>query len=736
MLITHVAFATGIVNPDRLSTSLRLVLPRLDVGVPIFFILSGLLIGRPFVRSLADHGDLPDLRTYARRRVSRIYPLYWVVLAATLIVSTRAVPSLWELLGDVTLLHIYNPATAIGPITQSWSLATEVSFYLFFPLWCIGLRWWFRRTDLDRAARIRAIVFSVVLWIPVALVWRLGVVALTDTYDLAAPDGIDERGAFLTWLPNHLDTFGIGVLLAIWIENGRVRRVAPAARALCYAVAAAALWVSAAHLDLPPLFTGFDGPQTLWRHWLYLLCAAALVLPSAAALGARGQRSTADAAASDGPWVAPLTKAVTGAALASYGVYLWHQLVTEAWFERRALVEFVSPFLSTLLVVLVGSTVLAAITYWLVERPAGDLGTGRLLADSGDSQALGRHPELDGLRGLAVLAVLGTHIVFLAAGSETWALRGGFLGVDVFLVLSGFLIGSVLIASVARSGSVDPGRFAGRRAKRLLPALLVFLAIQAPIAIWLGSTAKVQAQQAAWALTFTANWQLSFGVQPPYDLVHLWSLSLEAQFYVLMAVLVFAARRWLNRSSTLVAILVLASVAVALWRLQLYWGGVDPIAIYERTDARADSMLLGLAAALVWRAKLLGERTVNVLGGAGAIALGLAFVFTSAGDRWLFEGGFTLIALAAAFVVLAVTSRQGWMTAITSLVVFRWFGTISYSLYLWHLPVFLWTVRAMPDAPLALLIAVAFPAAVLVAWLSFQLVERRTLAPWRAKVVE
>ncbi|HPB46350.1 MAG TPA: acyltransferase family protein, partial [Microthrixaceae bacterium] len=121
VLISHVAFVTGVVNPERWDSWLRLILPRLDVGVPVFFVLSGLLVGRPFVRSLVRNTDPPDLATFTLRRFARIFPLYWVVLAATLAFGAGAAPSPQRLVATMALVHIYVPGWAIGPITQSWT---------------------------------------------------------------------------------------------------------------------------------------------------------------------------------------------------------------------------------------------------------------------------------------------------------------------------------------------------------------------------------------------------------------------------------------------------------------------------------------------------------------------------------------------------------------------------------------------------------------------------------------
>ena len=731
VLVTHVAFATGVVNPQRWSSPLRDLLPRLDVGVNVFFVLSGLLVTRPFVRRFLAGEEQGPLSTFARRRLSRIYPLYWVVLAVVLL-TTAVRPSWPQILADALLVHPYRPAWAIGPITQAWTLGTEVAFYAFVPLWFAVLRRVAVRSGSRTAdSRAKLLAFGLLGWVLVALAWRIGVVVSTDRFLIGVPGAVDTRGALLTWLPNHLDAFAVGSAMALWLESGRARPFDVWARLGCYAVAAAALWTASSALGLPPVFTGFDGPQTMWRHALFVVCAGALVLPSAAALSQAGVARRS--------WhTAGVARLATGAALASYGVYLWHQWVTDQWFGRRGLAEFRAPFPTALTVVLVGSFVLAGVTYWFVERPAGALALGTPFrgpvqtgADGGplDVRRLGRQPHLDGLRGLSILAVLATHVVFLDDGNGRFALRGGFLGVDVFLALSAFLIGGVLLREMDETGSVDGASFARRRLRRLSPPLVVFLAVQGIVAVtWVGTALREELLQAVLALTYTANWQLSFGHQPPYALVHLWSLSLEGQFYLLMAVGLWSLRRRLRRPDLVVAGLVLAAVGVALWRMLLYRHGVALPALYERTGARADSMFLGVAAALAWRSRLVSDRTFRVLGGVGLVVLGIAAVVAEPGAEWLFRGGFTLIAACAALAVAAAATGSGFVARIGGVRFLRWVGAISYSLYLWHLPIYLWVVHAAPEAPLVVKVGVAVPASFAAAWVSFRLIESRTLA--------
>ncbi len=260
---------------------------------------------------------------------------------------------------------------------------------------------------------------------------------------------------------------------------------------------------------------------------------------------------------------------------------------------------------------------------------------------------------------------------------------------------------------------------------------MVFLVIEGIVAVLLGTAVGEQLYQSVLALSFTANWQLSWGSQPPFALVHLWSLSLEAQFYALMALGLWSARRRVRRADRLVATLILGAVVVCLWRLWLYRHGVELEALYERTDARADSMLLGVAAALIWRSGLVSDRVLRLVGIAAGALLGFALVMATPESPWLFEGGFTVVAAAAAALVAAAATGRGLVAGVGGWAPLRWVGAISYSLYLWHLPIYLWTVRAIPDSPLGLKVLVAVPASFLAGWLSYRIIETRVLAAWR-----
>jgi len=485
-----------------------------------------------------------------------------------------------------------------------------------------------------------------------------------------------------------------------------------------YVVAAAALWIASAHLGLPALHTGFDGGQTLARHALFWVVAALVVAPTALLAGAGPARRPV-----------PVAQVAKAAGLASYGVYLWHQLVGEQWLERRGNVVFNTAFPTSLVVVMVVSTALAAAGYWLVERWPQPMVDAVLEAPPTDAarppRQLGPSPVLDGLRGASILAVLGTHIIFVDPGRDHWLLRGGFLGVDVFLVLSGFLISATLLRERDRTTTVAIGGFLRRRADRLLPPMVVFIAIHAVVVILLGDPLREEALQAGLAVTFLSNWQLSFGHQPPFDLVHLWSLAVEGQLYVLCGLAVYAARRRIDRTTAVIGALCAAAFAVAVWRLVQYRMGVDLEALYQRTDVRADSMIIGGLGAVLWRAQVVPDVIARRVGALGAVAILVSWWTVKSPDGSLFGGGFTLIALAAVAMILAALSdTPSAVFKVASWAPLRAIGRMSYSLYLWHLPVYRWTARAIPDVAMPLRFTIAVVASFVAAALSYRFVEQ------------
>ncbi|HET8629417.1 MAG TPA: acyltransferase family protein [Thermomicrobiales bacterium] len=341
-------------------------------------------------------------------------------------------------------------------------------------------------------------------------------------------------------------------------------------------------------------------------------------------------------------------------------------------------------------------------------------------------------PGLDGLRAVAVGAVLLYH------AGVAW-LPGGFLGVEVFFVISGYLITGLLLNEWDQRKRFALGTFWGRRARRLLPALFLLLAVTLTVFILVapGEVARVRGDALA-ACLYVTNWyyivkQVSYfeAVGRPSPFQHLWSLAIEEQFYLVWPlILTVALRRW-PRRRVLGGIL---AGAVASWALMalLYRPGADPSRVYYGTDTRAAGLLVGAALAFAWapwrerqREPWVGRAALD-LAGLGALGA-LVWLMTRLTEYqpFLYRGGFTLVALVtAATIALAVAPRARLLPGLLELPPLRWIGVRSYGIYLWHWPVFVLT-RPHLDLPFggvpALLLRIA--AAVGLAALSYRYVE-------------
>ena len=322
-----------------------------------------------------------------------------------------------------------------------------------------------------------------------------------------------------------------------------------------------------------------------------------------------------------------------------------------------------------------------------------------------------RHvPALDGLRGLAVAAVLAFHAEHL---------RGGFLGVDLFFVLSGYLITSLLLHEARAVGRIDLGRFWARRARRLLPALfgmLVGVAVYA--AVWARPNELDTIRRDSFAtLFYVANWHTVFSGHGYWDLFaapsplqHAWSLAIEEQFYVVwplvfLALLVTLTRRarragrsphidHVTAPVVLGVALGLAAASAALMAV-LYRPGHDPERVYLGTDTRAAAILIGaaLAAFLSWRGPVAGRGArfgLELVAFVGVVTVGWAWVHFDGANAALYQGGFLALEVAAIAVIACVVHPvSGPLARALSFAPLRALGLISYGLYLWHWPVFL-----------------------------------------------
>lgn len=330
-------------------------------------------------------------------------------------------------------------------------------------------------------------------------------------------------------------------------------------------------------------------------------------------------------------------------------------------------------------------------------------------------------PALDGLRALAVLAVLFYHADF------TWA-RAGFLGVDLFFVISGYLITALLLNESRRAGKISLLRFWKRRALRLLPNLMVVLAAVAAIAPWVApdQNSRLRGDIAA-AITYVSNWRLVLQEQSYFEAIgrppilqHLWSLAVEEQFYLLWPLLLAFGLRKGRKPQKMIKWIIAAAGASAVAMAVMYSPQADYSRLYFGTDTRIATILFGAVLAFVWRP---GQKAVrpkwyvgtfkDLVGVAALVALAACMTIWNEFDSVLYQGGFVLVAALGA-VSVAITTRPGpvlgWSLGNGLM---QWLGKRSYAIYLWHWPVFMLTRPqvdiALDGAPLfALRLAITF----------------------------
>ena len=325
------------------------------------------------------------------------------------------------------------------------------------------------------------------------------------------------------------------------------------------------------------------------------------------------------------------------------------------------------------------------------------------------------------MRAIAVVAVMVYH------ANPDW-LPGGFLGVEVFFVISGYLITLLLISEKERTSNIDLKQFWIRRARRLLPALFTMMIA---LSIWTAlferdSLGKLRGDVIA-AFFYVSNWYQIWtgaGYTASNDfapLRHLWSLAVEEQFYLIWPVVMFALLRGGSRKiADISRYLVVAALAITVVMAVLYYSGpvgtpeVTPDAywtifgrdiskidaLYLSTITRASGLLLGAAFAMIWRPVALMRGPLRTKGrlldgvalvgfvALGAMAWWMYLLGPDGADPWLFRGGFVLCAIATLMMIAAVTHQRAMTSRVLSIPVLLWIGTRSYGLYLYHWPIY------------------------------------------------
>lgn len=341
-------------------------------------------------------------------------------------------------------------------------------------------------------------------------------------------------------------------------------------------------------------------------------------------------------------------------------------------------------------------------------------------------------PGLDGMRALAVFAVIAYHL------SLAWV-PGGLLGVNLFFVLSGYLITNLLLVQWERTGKINYKDFWLRRTRRLLPALLVMLAV---VTIWLvfyapERVADLKGEMLA-AVSYTSNWYLilhdvsyfeNFG--PPSPLGHLWSLAVEGQFYLFWPFLLglglryFSQRKWIIVGTMVVILISFAAMAL------IYTPGHDPSRVYYGTDTRAFALLAGALLAVVlpsWgmNTHLSGKRRLALdLAGMAGLAVVLLMIWkTNQYQTSLYQGGLLAFSVASALLVAVLAHPASQLGRFFSWGPLRWLGKWSYGIYLWHYPVIMLTGPVVnTGGPEPMLVFWQIMVSIALAALSYYLVE-------------
>lgn len=341
-------------------------------------------------------------------------------------------------------------------------------------------------------------------------------------------------------------------------------------------------------------------------------------------------------------------------------------------------------------------------------------------------------PGLDGLRALALIGVMCYH----------WGLDeapGGFLGVSVFFVLSGYLITNILAMQWHHHGRIDLKHFWYRRFRRLLPAMLVML-LMTVVWMTLFDTSRLASLRydVAAAVTYISNWQFifqdisyfeSFG--PPSPLGHMWSLAVEEQFYLLWPLLMLIGLKLFPRRGQMFLFICTLAALSALLMSLLHEPGSDPSRVYFGTDTRAFGLLTGAALAIVWPSYKLSGRVQPAarlgLDVTGICALLFVLYMMWSTDRyesWLYNGGMLLFSIASAVLVAVLAHPASLLAKVLGAEPLRWIGVRSYGIYLWHYPVLILTSPGgNPEGIGAFYTLLQVAASVILASLSWKYIE-------------
>jgi peptidoglycan/LPS O-acetylase OafA/YrhL len=352
VVLHHASFPTAKMINGRLAPFFT----HLDIGVAVFFLISGFLLYRPFVSAALTGKAGPSVRRFFSRRLLRIFPAYWLALVCVIAFFGLQMPvagarSYFEY---VTLLQVYDPARATGGLAQAWTLSIELSFYAFLPLYALVMR----RLSGDRppATRVRVEVVGLVVLYAVSVAFRGLVFAL---------DSGTVHAVGIYWLPANLDYFALGMGLAVasaWLATREASHpladIVGRMSMLWWLIAVACFVAVSKGLDLPVGLARVDGIKGYARQFLYGATAFFLLLP--AVFGPQ-DRGLVRRFLRWGP--------VVYVGLVSYGIYLWHQAWVGKAVEWQGQPVFRASFPAVLTTALAWTLITASASWFLLERP-------------------------------------------------------------------------------------------------------------------------------------------------------------------------------------------------------------------------------------------------------------------------------------------------------------------------------------------------------------------------------
>lgn len=304
-------------------------------------------------------------------------------------------------------------------------------------------------------------------------------------------------------------------------------------------------------------------------------------------------------------------------------------------------------------------------------------------------------PSMDGLRALAVLVVIFYHLQF------NWA-KGGFIGVDIFFVISGYLITNILLTEWDNTKRINLKAFWIRRARRLIPAVYTMIIVVVVLTALFARPLLANLHgDAIAAFFYSSNWWFIFHHVSYFDsfgtpslLKNLWSLAIEEQFYVFWPLILLIFLKWVKNPKLLLQIIAILSLISVILMGVLYSPGGDPSRVYYGTDTRAFDLLIGCGLAFIWPFNLLSpsipKQSKLVLNVAGTISLlffGIFTLFVSEYQPFLYRGGLLLVALMGGVMIASICHPASFLSKVFSFSPLRYIGKRSYGLYLWHYPI-------------------------------------------------